>query len=908
MALRAKGNELYSAGDLEEALSTYQAAVDSGDDLARGNVSAALYELGRYNDAILSSVEAARYIRKHGDRDDEKYEARIAKLWIRAATCALLEQKWDEAEKYAIEAGEKGEEIVKTVKSRNKKKMSMKNYEEERKLPMIDAIVRPVPYTRKFAMVAWSHGEPLSMIDGPIACPGSEHFGRWEGGSEEARRVGKEVRKKMRIDLKGCGEDGEKVNIFMGGVGDCRHIFETLRDVHGSIKEGESLPDVRIVVNDIREEVLARAVVMFALFFELGRFDKDLILGDAKGYSDDTKGRANAQKDVKESQIRFEKDEKYSEALDFANLVYHAYISPFLLPHHHAKVLKLVKSLAAAKSSPYPWITTEDAKVWEQLRVVFEFWASDPVDVDGMDKYTPDNNFDGSSAMRKLVFGGKMQVDFPTLFSRWEEELIKVEKVVAPSASLWEKYSKQAKLSKGRCGERSSVKHDWKPNFTIYAMDNILTAAAYRESEHHYAPLANIENICQHSKNGVALGRSFFDKVSFWFVEVAQAVRALAKAGVLKLDFALGDMHKVAVCQDRRAFDRCFGSNVSDYCHFVNGMLFLGPLLKDCDRPGYLIHDIRLAPELYTDLTEYFHSNTLLTSVDDCNRVFGLKLAGGSLFGPLPYYTPAIGEKMKRSDLESWLHRLLLAIAFPPRIKCTEMNREISSLTMVSFLEVLVRLVEIGYPKHWIAGFLETIMKQTIMSSASPPKRSPNPVSHSLAMMEKKKIPLATGVLLMEIRSLLGHYLDGRLPFGIPSTFPNSHWYGFPEQVRKMLLVGPQGDTKDFMTHPCLGIMIYKATFEKQSIGLMKERLQTCRRNWREFADPHWEYLSLFSAFKWSLTFEKNDRSLSMYLCEDLRHFLANNCGVAYIIRIDEWMVMEPGLQIPMRLSTIEAP
>eukprot|EP00172_Hildenbrandia_rubra_P000808 Plantae.Rhodophyta-Hildenbrandia_rubra.ctg14566.p1 GENE.Plantae.Rhodophyta-Hildenbrandia_rubra.ctg14566~~Plantae.Rhodophyta-Hildenbrandia_rubra.ctg14566.p1 ORF type:complete len:971 (-),score=165.82 Plantae.Rhodophyta-Hildenbrandia_rubra.ctg14566:421-3333(-) len=939
--LRERGNELYGQGDLEGALCHYlPAAKEHNDHLSAANATAALYELGYYFECIKECMETALWFRNHS-MDDLTNRPRAMRLMQRAATCLLVERNWD----YAVSLGELAEEDGEQVEEAGKSALDIGSKGmirekeaddgEERLGPLMPGCVRGALNGGIYEMIVFSHGPPYSMLDGGTVIPGIEKMGR-----DEEMRVGFKERVdgeteglKNKINVLKRGRDKDDIEIYCGGVGDGRHVFETLRDYYDTVEKGDlktsqngvGLPKIHFVLNDVRVETLARILLMFVLFYKLENVDTDLFMSDCENVIPrNKKSYAQAAMNIDKCQQRFLEDKKYAEAIEYATLVYHCYVSAYLLPNHYEEVMKVVTSLASSEASPYPWLTTDDPKMWDSLRNVYKFWSAKTFRPGEFDKYItgPSGCSDSALQMKlqkgfkpknlqirniamdlenmKLIADGdglkavpdsereqivtwvmewqktqreggdqKPVPELPATYAGLEERLIRREKIVAPAVEMFGKYEDFIDPDSKKLKKRS-LRSLWKPNITWLSMRSDKEKLDYFTDNDdpfdNHDVVDNIATFPGTRRKAYVLRRGYFDHAAYWFAGVGKAVRYLADAGLLKIDFAGGEMHQIATHQRQESFDIVNLNNVPDYTHLVNAFVFLGPLLRPRES-SRMLQDIRVAPERYNSVEDYALSNTQLMALTDCSKAFGLKFAGGSLHDYLKHWEPVTShDLLSREGLEAWLERILLATAFPPPVYISGGNVAIHSLTMTSFFEICVNLCRRGYKKHWLAHFLEQVAKNELTISAKTPRQSPCPVSGTLESAARPKAPVDLGSILPEFRALLSYYVSGRFPFGVSTVLSKSHWYAWPMKSEFKRMVGLISElvTED---SPSLGVLFFSHKEEKLSIPpeeSIAKLLRKCQANPDLFAKHK---LILSSVVRWSLEPESMD--IAVYLTEN---------------------------------------
>lgn len=94
--LRTSANKAYAMGDLEKALRLYTkgSTLDPSSAALHSNASAALYELGRYEESFVRTIEA---IVLEEDAGKERSPALAAKLALRRVKLLIQLRRYDEA-------------------------------------------------------------------------------------------------------------------------------------------------------------------------------------------------------------------------------------------------------------------------------------------------------------------------------------------------------------------------------------------------------------------------------------------------------------------------------------------------------------------------------------------------------------------------------------------------------------------------------------------------------------------------------------------------------------------------------------------------------------------------------------------------------------------------------------------
>lgn len=128
---------------------------------------------------------------------------------------------------------------------------------------------------------------------------------------------------------------------------------------------------------------------------------------------------------------------------------------------------------------------------------------------------------------------------------------------------------------------------------------------------------------------------------------------------------------------------------------------------------------------------------------------------------PLEY-----NQLLPRVQFTRWLMQVFFKIAIPPTREVQSIARIFSPLNLSVFVRLLVRLVEIGYPAHWISSIVEDILYDRVTTTVRPLEEAParNPT------LEKQHPAkhVSTAPFRAEMEVLLCTWMR-LLPFGIVS-------------------------------------------------------------------------------------------------------------------------------------------
>jgi len=231
---------------------------------------------------------------------------------------------------------------------------------------------------------------------------------------------------------------------------------------------------------------------------------------------------------------------------------------------------------------------------------------------------------------------------------------------------------------------------------------------------------------------------TFYDVVMHeLLVPLSLALHQLSHGTRFALRPQWGDMHAAVEARDAGAagvYDRCCLSNVPDYTSMLNTFLYFIPALP-ADGEAVIEHTLLLANPKYRDLqADYVYSHTLLRP-EHVTLCTGAVLKSGDVMDQdgRPRWARAASHGGRaaflsagRAVVESWLHRLTLAVVWPPTRDANEQMREICPLTVSTIFRALERLLQLGCPVHWLAAFCQALLADGALSTVEePPASSP---------------------------------------------------------------------------------------------------------------------------------------------------------------------------------------
>lgn len=131
-------------------------------------------------------------------------------------------------------------------------------------------------------------------------------------------------------------------------------------------------------------------------------------------------------------------------------------------------------------------------------------------------------------------------------------------------------------------------------------------------------------------------------------------------------------------------------------------------------------------------------------------------------------------ELASRNELVTWLTRVFFAIIIPGKG-----GAQVTSVrypnNLVAFVELLIHLLGVGFPAHWLADFLQSLLSDSLTTDVAPyPGKLPIPVAEIYRRVSRRKVCLEPW--LADLENILAMSYEC-LPFAVsgPSGFAKSH-------------------------------------------------------------------------------------------------------------------------------------
>lgn len=342
--------------------------------------------------------------------------------------------------------------------------------------------------------------------------------------------------------------------------------------------------------------------------------------------------------------------------------------------------------------------------------------------------------------------------------------------------------------------------------------------------------------------------------------------------------------------------------NCSDYVGgHLSTVLYALPVLKQQPHAN-IISTCLVNPPLWNSAEDYIAEYLCLPSLSMLQSATCLKLCPGqdevlSEFMPMCEYiswqhTDAkfplkYDQLLPRVQFTRWLLQLFFKIAIPPNREMQSMARVFSPLNLTAFVRLLVRLVEMGYPAHWVSSIVEDILYNRVMTTTRPLENTP-----TRGLILKKEYPtkhVSTAPFIAEMEVLLCTWMR-LLPFGVvsPAHIPR------PEKIFEYRFSILNPIARDEFTN-VLALVFYPESLFEKLIATSRGGRKTCFRNMLAGTGPETpekrrirEKVIMVSTFGWNA----EDREVAVRLKEGwIEEQRSEERWSVALWRTDEWMI-----------------
>ncbi|TGO77146.1 hypothetical protein BELL_0121g00190 [Botrytis elliptica] len=251
-----------------------------------------------------------------------------------------------------------------------------------------------------------------------------------------------------------------------------------------------------------------------------------------------------------------------------------------------------------------------------------------------------------------------------------------------------------------------------------------------------------------------------------------------------------------------KSFDCIHMSNIPDYIGgHLSTFLYVFPLLK-IGTSSYLKSNCLRNPGSWDCLEAFLADYQCITDKEMLRKLTGVIAAlepGKDELLPLIKYNSYSREALDSQDawsallpqaeFQKWFYTLFFRIALPHNVDISKTDAIIlSPLNLTVLFRLIDQLHNHGYPSHWMSEIIYNIIENKVASTCRPPRATPTTVSALMRQYKLKK--LCTGPFADEIATLT-RIFSPILPFVLESQkIPSQediHKYTFP--LEKMYTV-----------------------------------------------------------------------------------------------------------------------
>ena len=756
--LREEGNALYKQGKLNQAVEKYEAAViaDPRDPLPTSNLSAVLFELGKYPACFQAAANALQISQSSDESLKKKLHPRILQ--------AIL-QHGGLPEAAASSDHPIGVFIPKELSKTRQRMASMLRYGSETRVRKVLLQLLPLCKPIVYDLPAWGpYGHDLfqSLFDNKLAA----QYG--------LPTITRGPRLDMRLEDLSAAQaatSAQEISFFFGGIGDARHLYTTWMSLASSLVAAESaiIPRICIVANDFKPHLLARNIIIWHLM--------------------DQVAVAHATGSV--------------ETMRFLSTIFYVFCAP-IMPRQMWELLQTaisecIEMLQDARPSP-EWVSFP-AESRPPVLAVLATWQGEVNDLYDVEAFQVSMKL----AMGNLPPIGQMPNEDSSLPEplQVEQKCYNKTMFLAPDRATLDSEAVLAQLYRQFRKDQTKVKRlkqhvasTWKVNPTLFDLEHEKMENNIGEIYPEPWQLPDFIYTCsgiQEPEHATSL----LDYVTPFLTTVIGSLKLLRTS--MKVHVSLGDvarqLEELRYLEEESGmdpklplhFDRMHLSNVPDYVGMgLFTFIYATPMLKTHDA-AFVTYNCLTCPPRWTSLETYNADSLLLYKKADLARALNVRHAGRFEGGPNPmanimffagdYYSwkSIINGSLKfesllpRADFNHWLYGLLLKLALPAfrdhdkhKFGVSMMVR--APLNMTAFPKLLIHLRSIGYPSHWMGQILTNIITDNVVTTARPPTTCPI----SLKEVSAREPPMKFSMLpfLAEMSTLTAQFLR-ILPFAV---------------------------------------------------------------------------------------------------------------------------------------------
>ncbi|KAI1076526.1 hypothetical protein F5B20DRAFT_555437 [Whalleya microplaca] len=693
---RERGNEFYRKGQLGKAIKAYEEAAKlaPSDSSPLSNLSAAKFEAGNYVECIDVASKALSLL-----DDGSGNQMLRQRLLTRSARACLISSRLNQADEFLANIDES--------KDREELGDALRGSREF-------SAFAPDPSILRKRLLQLPRLRP-SMQDEP------DYFGP---GNDEAEP-------QYTTALGRSAHEDPVLGIMFCGIGDARHLFQTLLRFTSAKNESRSL---HLTMLDHKPAVLARDLIFFSLLQEATRNQdsSDVLL------------------------------------LSLSYLYCTQIIPPFVWQKLQETICTLLQNLER-KEQPFHWAYLAVSQMDRVIKIL-KSWQSEAATFYEIDQLRGIVARQISKA--KVASSGMTGFpgELPDHYSdcKWDHQFFDDFSVMVPPDPALSKFEPDLStlVAERRSGNQSSRKRisdyidkSWKINVTLVDVDWEAGMAYENCNDDSYMgfdPFDIVQAVTL--RKGVSNGElSVMKHIQEFFKKISRCISLLQ--GRLTVEILLGDMTDALERARYGLLDRpeengsvtskdwpcqyhiIHMSNIPDYVGgSLTSFLYAAPVLKQGVAGSGLTSCVLRNPPQWKSHHHFNAEHLLMHDPSLIQKHFSVTLANPPPRDPfpMPFDFPMwsylrwercqskeypLEQLMTRSGLSSWLfaHFLKICLPFPrPQAGWTLVY---APLNMTVFMRLLIRMAEVGYPAHWLSGVVRSLAAGEITTTARAPRK-----------------------------------------------------------------------------------------------------------------------------------------------------------------------------------------
>jgi hypothetical protein len=312
------------------------------------------------------------------------------------------------------------------------------------------------------------------------------------------------------------------------------------------------------------------------------------------------------------------------------------------------------------------------------------------------------------------------------------------------------------------------------------------------------------------------------------------------------------------------------------------------PTLASFDNEYALLPDASAVQKVFKAQAKKLEDmeGTLIPGRDPIERLMG----GGGAFSMSNYWSwrpsardASIQELWSRQQMEKWLYQLFMKTVLPTERPTEHFELIYSPSNSTAFFRVLETIHGNGYPVHWLADVVLTLLANRVKTTARPPRSYPLQISETSKEFKEAHVDLSP--FMVELRVLTALWLP-ELPFGLASPLA----VPFPSQIRSCSIKFTEtiwrGDTKT----PVFSLLFCKGDYVKAllepGLNIRAVLLSDERRDKSASATAIRKNCAVINTWEWA----PSTKTGSFWLDEEVARKWKQERWIATILRMDSWI------------------